>query len=58
VREEFERYQNNRPIATCGGFRLKPEALAVKHRGLHIGASGADVDPRGPCLDRPRAAGR
>ncbi len=30
VREEFERYQNNRPCGTCGGFRLRPEALAVK----------------------------
>ncbi len=30
VREEFERYQNQRPCATCEGFRLRPEALAVK----------------------------
>ncbi|MCC5986884.1 MAG: excinuclease ABC subunit UvrA [Pararhodobacter sp.] len=30
IREEFERYQNNRPCSTCGGARLKPEALAVK----------------------------
>ena len=30
VREEFERYQNNRPCSTCHGHRLKPEALAVK----------------------------
>ncbi len=30
VREEFERYQNQRPCATCGGYRLRPEALAVK----------------------------
>jgi excinuclease ABC subunit A len=37
VREEFERYQNNRPCGTCGGFRLKPEALAVKIAGLHVG---------------------
>jgi len=36
VREEFERYQNNRPCSTCGGARLKPEALAVKIAGLHI----------------------
>ena len=36
VREEFERYQNNRPCHACGGFRLRPEALAVK-----IGAAGA-----------------
>jgi excinuclease ABC subunit A len=37
VREEFEQYQNNRPCGTCGGFRLKPEALAVKIAGAHVG---------------------
>ncbi|KAA2317372.1 excinuclease ABC subunit UvrA [Puniceibacterium sp. HSS470] len=37
VREEFERYQNNRPCGVCHGFRLKPEALAVKIAGLHVG---------------------
>ncbi|MEX5730205.1 excinuclease ABC subunit A [Rhodovulum iodosum] len=37
VREEFERYQNNRPCQTCGGHRLREEALAVKIGGLHIG---------------------
>lgn len=37
VREEFERYQNNRPCGACHGFRLKPEALAVKIAGTHIG---------------------
>ncbi|WP_343116993.1 excinuclease ABC subunit UvrA [Ostreiculturibacter nitratireducens] len=37
VREEFERYQNNRPCGACGGYRLKPEALAVKIGGLHVG---------------------
>ena len=36
VREEFERYQNNRPCSTCGGARLKPEALAVRIAGKHI----------------------
>ncbi|MEM7471020.1 MAG: excinuclease ABC subunit UvrA [Pseudomonadota bacterium] len=35
IREEFERYQNNRKCGTCDGYRLKPEALAVK-----IGAPG------------------
>ncbi|GGH25832.1 Excinuclease ABC subunit A [Cribrihabitans marinus] len=30
IREEFERYQNNRPCGSCGGYRLRPEALAVK----------------------------
>ncbi|MBC57254.1 MAG: excinuclease ABC subunit A [Confluentimicrobium sp.] len=37
VREEFERYQNNRPCHSCGGYRLRPEALAVKIAGLHVG---------------------
>jgi len=37
IREEFERYQNNRPCGTCGGYRLRQEALAVKIAGLHIG---------------------
>jgi len=37
IREEFERYQNNRPCGTCGGYRLRPEALAVKIDGLHAG---------------------
>ncbi|MGR3494378.1 excinuclease ABC subunit UvrA [Citreimonas sp.] len=30
IREEFERYQNNRPCGTCGGYRLREEALAVR----------------------------
>jgi len=38
IREEFERYQNNRSCGHCNGFRLKPEALAVKIGGEHIGA--------------------
>ncbi len=37
VREEFERYQNNRPCHSCGGYRLNEAALAVKIAGLHIG---------------------
>ncbi|QFU08963.1 UvrABC system protein A [Rhodobacteraceae bacterium THAF1] len=30
IREEFERFQNNRACKTCEGYRLRPEALAVK----------------------------
>lgn len=30
IREEFERFQNNRPCGDCGGFRLREEALAVR----------------------------
>ena len=37
IREEFEQYQNNRPCGACGGYRLRPEALAVKIAGLHVG---------------------
>ncbi len=37
IREEFERYQNNRPCGTCEGYRLREEALAVKIAGLHVG---------------------
>ncbi|SFA76257.1 excinuclease ABC subunit A [Poseidonocella pacifica] len=37
IREEFERYQNNRSCGTCHGYRLREEALAVKVGGLHIG---------------------
>ncbi|WP_066709070.1 excinuclease ABC subunit UvrA [Celeribacter ethanolicus] len=37
VREEFERYQNNRPCGHCHGYRLREEALAVKIAGLHVG---------------------
>jgi excinuclease ABC subunit A len=36
-REEMERYQNNRACSACGGYRLKPEPLAVRIGGLHIG---------------------
>ena len=36
IREEFEQYQNNRHCGTCGGYRLREEALAVK-----IGKPGA-----------------
>lgn len=36
VREELSRFQGTAPCEACGGARLKPEALAVKIRGLHI----------------------
>jgi len=36
-REEMERYQNSRPCQVCNGYRLKPEALAVRIAGEHIG---------------------
>ena len=37
IREEFENYQNNRPCGSCSGYRLRPEALAVKIYASHIG---------------------
>ncbi len=37
IREEFERYQNNRPCGACGGYRLRDEALAVRIADLHVG---------------------
>ena len=37
IREEFERYQNNRHCGVCDGYRLRPEALAVKIAGIHVG---------------------
>ncbi|HCQ64225.1 MAG TPA: excinuclease ABC subunit A [Rhodobacteraceae bacterium] len=41
IREEFERYQNNRPCGACEGYRLRPEALAVK-----IGPAGGGPEER------------
>jgi excinuclease ABC subunit A len=36
VREELSRFQSTTTCETCNGARLKPEALAVKIRGLNI----------------------
>ena len=37
IREEFENFQNNRPCGSCSGYRLRPEALAVKIARSHVG---------------------
>ncbi len=37
VTEELSRYQSDQPCEACTGYRLKPQALAVKIAGLHIG---------------------
>nr|WP_181338162.1 excinuclease ABC subunit UvrA [Hyphomicrobium methylovorum] len=37
VREELSRYQAAHPCEACNGYRLKPQALAVKIGGKHIG---------------------
>ena len=48
VREELSRYQSDQPCEACGGYRLKPEALAVKIDGLHIGEV-SDMSIREAC---------
>jgi excinuclease ABC subunit A len=37
VTEELSRYQSDQYCEVCNGYRLKPQALAVKIAGLHIG---------------------
>ncbi len=37
VREELSRFQSDHACPACNGYRLKPEAQAVKIAGLHIG---------------------
>jgi len=37
VKEELGKYLASAPCEACAGHRLKPEALAVKVRGRHIG---------------------
>jgi excinuclease ABC subunit A len=41
AREELTKYFTDVPCSVCHGFRLKPEALAVKVAGLHIGDAAA-----------------
>ncbi len=40
AREDIGRFMSETPCAACKGFRLKPEALAVKIGGRHIGEIG------------------
>src|SRR4029079_16322939 len=37
VREELSQFQSDHPCEACKGYRLKPQALAVKVAELHIG---------------------
>jgi len=37
MREEIERFMSATPCPACNGYRLKPESLAVKIAGKHIG---------------------
>ncbi|MBS9720386.1 excinuclease ABC subunit UvrA [Tianweitania sp. BSSL-BM11] len=41
MREEIERFMSATPCPACRGYRLKPEALAVKIGGKHIGEATA-----------------
>ncbi|WP_119165797.1 excinuclease ABC subunit UvrA [Algihabitans albus] len=41
VRDEIGKYQAAKPCGACDGHRLKPEALAVKVDGLHVGQVSA-----------------
>jgi excinuclease ABC subunit A len=41
AREDIERYQGSAPCEACEGHRLRPEALAIKIAGRHIGAVAA-----------------
>lgn len=36
VRDELSKYQSSAPCEACEGYRLKPEALAVKINKIHI----------------------
>ena len=36
VREELAQFQSDHPCQACSGYRLKPQALAVRIDGLHI----------------------
>ena len=46
-REEIQRYMTATPCEACHGFRLKPEALAVKIDGQHIGEVSRALGQRG-----------
>jgi excinuclease ABC subunit A len=41
IRDELSRYQATAPCEACEGHRLKPEALAVKIQGRHVGEISA-----------------
>jgi excinuclease ABC subunit A len=41
ARADLAKYFTDVPCSACHGFRLKPEALAVKVAGLHIGEAAA-----------------
>jgi excinuclease ABC subunit A len=52
VREELSRYQSDHPCEECHGYRLKPQALAVKIDSRHIGeASRLSIREAGAWFD-------
>ena len=52
VREDLQRYQSSTFCETCEGYRLKPEARAVKIGGLHIGQiSEKSIEEAGDWFD-------
>ncbi|MGI4731465.1 MAG: excinuclease ABC subunit UvrA [Janthinobacterium lividum] len=59
MREELTKYQSSRPCETCGGARLKPEALAVKiaHQDIAHATHLSVVDALAFFQDMPRHLG-
>ncbi|SEM81427.1 excinuclease ABC subunit A [Sphingomonas gellani] len=59
MREELSRYQSARPCETCGGARLKPEALAVKiaHQDISHATRLSVVDALAFFTDLPNHLG-
>lgn len=41
LRDDLSKYQTSTPCESCQGHRLKPEALAVKIAGRHVGEASA-----------------
>ena len=58
MREEIERFMSATPCPACNGYRLKPEALAVKIAGKHIGEVTEHVDPQGRSPGSPNCRRR
>ena len=53
VREELERFQGISPCEACAGFRLKPEALAVKIDNKHVSeVAGMSIREAGKWFER------
>ena len=55
VREELSRFQSDQPCEACAGYRLKPQALAVKIDRLHIGAGRPTCRSARPAIGSRRS---